>query len=81
MLVPNDQKPAAGLAAFTNEGLVESLYSLSATLTKWEWLAASESFELESIEEIGELLLKQLQAAAEAASACTSKAPASEAAT
>jgi len=81
MIVPNPDKPAAGLAPFTDPRLVESLYELLATLTKWEWVAATESPYHESIEEIGELVMKHLQAAAEAASACTVKAPATEAAT
>lgn len=81
MIVPNPDNPAPGLVVFTDERLVESLYELSATLTKWEWAAATESTEEHSLEEIGELVLKQLQAAAEAASACTVKAPTTEAAT
>jgi formate-dependent nitrite reductase cytochrome c552 subunit len=81
MIVPNPDRHAAGLVVFTHERLVESLYGLSAALSKWEWAAATESTEEHSPEEIGELLLKQLQAAAEAASACTVKAPATEAAT
>ena len=81
MIVPNTDRQAAGLVVFTDEKLVESLYGLAAVLTKWEWAAATESTEEHSPEEIGELVLTQLQAAVEAASACTVKAPATEAAT
>jgi len=81
MIVPNPDRQATGLVVFTDEKLVESLYGLSAALTKWEWAAATESTEEQSPEEIGELVLQQLQAAAEAASACTVKAPTTEAAT
>lgn len=81
MIVPNPHRPAAGLVVFTDANLVECLYGLSAVLAKWEWAAATESTEEHSPEEIGELVLKQLQAALEAASACTGKAPATEATT
>lgn len=81
MIVPNTHRPAAGLVVFTDENLVECLYGLSAALTKWEWAAATESTEEHSVEEIGELVLKQIQAAFEAAVACTVKPSATEAAT
>jgi len=75
MIVPNPDKPAAGLAPFTDSRLVESLYELSATLTKWEWVAATESPYEEQIEDIGELVVKHLQAAAAALAACSATAP------
>ena len=75
MIVPNPDKPAAGLAPFTDSRLVESLYELSATLTKWEWVAATESPYEEQIEDIGQLVVKQLQAAAAALAACSATAP------
>jgi hypothetical protein len=72
--VPNPDKPAAGLAPFTDSSLVESLHELLATLSKWEWVAATESPYEEQIEEIGELVVKQLQTAAAALAACSATA-------
>jgi nucleotide-binding universal stress UspA family protein len=69
MLVPNDYKPAAGLAVFTDETLVESLRQLVPVLTQWEWVAVTDSPYEYSREEIAEQLLEKLKAAAEAAAA------------
>lgn len=58
---------ADSLVVFTNEKLVDRLYELANALRTWEWYAATESCEEASPEEIGELVLERLQAAATAA--------------
>lgn len=62
-----DITPADSLVVFTNETLVDRLYELANALRSWEWHAAVESCEEASPEEIGELVLERLQAAAAAA--------------
>lgn len=55
------------LSVFTDEHLVEALYELSHALRSWEWLAATESCEESSPEEIAASVLDRLIGAAVAA--------------
>ncbi len=56
----------APLSVFTDEALVERLYELSAAISKWEWVSATESPYEEPIEEIAEHVLDRIKAAAAA---------------
>ena len=57
------------LSVFTDENLVDALYRLADALRSWEWQAATESPDEFSPEEIGDLVLERLAAAANAATA------------
>jgi len=79
VIVQNLNNTAAGLVPYTDGNLVEKLRHLAATLKQWEWIEATSSAYDDSPEQVDLRVIHQLQAAAEAASACTVKAPATEA--
>ncbi len=62
----NPSSTDAPLSVFTDEALVERLYELSAAISKWEWVSATESPYEEPIDEIAEHLVDRIKAAAAA---------------
>jgi hypothetical protein len=62
----NPSNTDAPLSVFTDEALVERLYELSAAISKWEWVSATESPYEEPIDEIAEHLVDRIKAAAAA---------------